>query len=105
MRRVVVESPYAGAIDANVAYARRCLQDCLQRGEAPLAAHLLYPQVLDDADREQRDLGMAAGLAWVEVADAVVVYIDRGISLGMRLGIEHATQHDRPVEYRTLGSG
>ena len=36
-----LESPYAGDVAANVAYARRCLADSVARGEAPLATHLL----------------------------------------------------------------
>ena len=40
-RRVIVESPYAGDIETNVAYARAALRDCLSRGEAPIASHLL----------------------------------------------------------------
>ena len=44
----------------------------LARGEAPIASHLLYPQVLDDADPFQRQQGIAAGLAWAAVADATV---------------------------------
>lgn len=44
LRLVIVESPYAGDIEANVAYARRCLRDSLARGEAPIASHLLYTQ-------------------------------------------------------------
>ena len=53
MRRLMLKSPYAGDIATNVDYARACLRDCLQRGEAPLASHLLYtqPDVLDDLDR------------------------------------------------------
>lgn len=42
MRRVVIESPYAGDVERNVRYARASLSDCLRRGEAPLASHLLY---------------------------------------------------------------
>lgn len=102
MRLVIVESPYAGDVDANVAYARACLIDCLRRGEAPLASHLLYTQVLDDLQPEQRATGIEAGLAWAVKADATVVYTDRGTSRGMEWGIKHAEQHGRPVEYRTI---
>lgn len=35
MRRVVLESPYAGDVEKNVAYARLALRDSIQRGEAP----------------------------------------------------------------------
>jgi hypothetical protein len=42
MRRCVVESPFAGDVVGNIAYARRCIRDCLLLGEAPIASHLLY---------------------------------------------------------------
>lgn len=105
MRRVIVESPYAGEVEANIAYARQCVADCLQRGEAPFASHLLYtqPGILDDTVPQEGRLGIAAGLAWGEVAHATVVYTDRGISAGMQLGIEHAIADGKPVEYRRLG--
>ena len=47
---VLLESPYAGDIEANLSYARACMRDCFERGEAPFASHLLYTQmgVLDD---------------------------------------------------------
>ena len=31
MRLVILESPYAGDVELNVAYARDCLHDCLMR--------------------------------------------------------------------------
>jgi hypothetical protein len=102
MKRVVVESPYAGEVDDNAAYARACLLDCLRRGEAPFASHLLYIQVLDDAKPGERQLGIAAGLAWGACADLVAVYIDRGVSSGMRRGIEDATERGIPIEERRL---
>lgn len=105
MRLVILESPYSGDVDANVAYARRCLHDCLARGEAPIASHLLFtqPGVLDDTIPEERAAGIAAGLAWVKVADATVVYTDRGVSKGMQHGIVAAQLAGKPVEYRTIG--
>jgi hypothetical protein len=85
MRLVILESPYAGDIAANVAFARACLRDALLRGEAPIASHLLYtqPGVLDDNIAIERSQGIAAGLAWERFAEASVVYVDRGISKGM----------------------
>lgn len=86
MRRVILESPYGGDVEANVAYARRCLGDCLRRGESPIASHLLFTQkgVLDDLVPEERALGIAAGLAWRFQADASVFYA------GPRLVARHA---------------
>ncbi|NIR31706.1 MAG: hypothetical protein GWN84_20815 [Gammaproteobacteria bacterium] len=102
MRRVILETPYAGSVRKHTAYARQCMLDCLRRGEAPLASHLLYTQVLDDQVDADRDLGIEAGLAWGTVAEATVCYVDHGISDGMRQGILRAQQQGRPVELRTL---
>ena len=104
-RLVILESPYAGDVEANVAYARRCLRDSLLRGEAPIASHLLYtqPNVLDDDVPAERRQGIDAGLAWRRVAEASVVYTDRGISTGMQYGIAAAEQAGIPVEYRSIG--
>lgn len=107
MRRVIIESPYAGDVKRNEQYARACMADCLKRGEAPYASHLLYtqPGILDDTIPEERRLGIDAGLAWGDVADAVVVYTDHGVSQGMRYGIERHEAAGRAVEYRTLSAG
>lgn len=106
MRLVIVESPYAGTspaeVDSNVKYARRCLLDCLQRGEAPFASHLLYTQVLDDNDAAQRTFGIAAGNAWIRAADAIVVYTDHSITPGMHMGIAAARQAGIAIEYRRI---
>lgn len=104
MRRVIIESPFAGDVEANIAYAKAAVHNCLMRGEAPIASHLLFtqPGVLDDDKPEERQLGIAAGHAWIRAADAVVVYQDRGISAGMQAGIEQAELRRVPVEYRSL---
>lgn len=101
---VILESPYAGDVEANLAYARECMRDCLLRGEAPYASHLLYtqPGILDDTIKDERLLGMKAGMAWGAKASKTVVYIDMGISSGMFYGIEMAKKAGRPVEYRSL---
>jgi hypothetical protein len=101
---VVLESPYAGNVESNVAYARRCVVDSLSRGEAPIASHLLYtqPGILDDNDPEQRKLGREAGLAWLESAGMMVVYADRGISPGMHEAMLEAAAEGLPVEVRYI---
>jgi len=105
---VVLESPFAGdeeEIKRNIRYGRACVKDCLQRGEAPYASHLLYTQegVLDDEVPEERSLGMGAGFVWGRLAELTVVYTDLGISRGMHDGIEASKEIGRPVEYRKLG--
>lgn len=104
MRNVIVESPYAGDVITNLSYARACLRDCLNKGEAPYASHVLYAAsgALDDFDPVERQLGLDAGFSWGKIADATVVYTDLGISPGMAKGIEDANLAGRPVEYREL---
>jgi hypothetical protein len=74
------------------------------RGESPYASHLLYTQegVLEDAVPEERKLGMEAGFAWAEIADARVVYTDLGISRGMEAGIIAGAQFRQTIEFRTI---
>lgn len=107
MKLVVIESPYAGDIEANIEYARRCVRDSLSRGEAPLASHLLYtqPGILRDEVPEERQQGIDAGLCWARAAQLTAVYADRGISTGMEYGIALARSAGREVEYRWLNGG
>lgn len=104
MKLVIIESPYAGDIEKHVRYARACMADCLKRGEAPLASHLLYtqPGILRDEDPKERQWGIDAGLLWGAKAEATVVYTDCGMSRGMEFGIANAQKAGRPIEYRKL---
>lgn len=104
MRFVILESPYAGDVAHNLAYARAAKRDCLLKGDAPLASHMLYTQdgVLDDSKPEDRALGIRAGLTIGALAEATVVYMAFGISRGMAQGIAAAEALGRPLEYRTL---
>ena len=106
MRLVILESPYAAntpeGIETNIRYARDCLRDCVMRDEAPIASHLLFTQILNDSVPEERKLGIAVGLAWAKKADAMVVYLDRGMSSGMIAAVHYAIAHNLPVEYREL---
>lgn len=103
-RRVVVESPFSGDVERNLKYARACMRDCLDRGEAPIASHLLYtqPGILNDNNPEERQWGIEAGFQWNTQAHLTVVYTDLGISSGMQFGISHANKQGRPIEYRTV---
>lgn len=104
MKRVIVESPFAGDIEANLAYVRKCMHDCLKRGESPFASHALYtqPGVLLDDVPEERKLGIQAGFEWRKVADLTIFYLDLGVSSGMRLGFDHCMRHNLLFEVRAF---
>jgi ABC-type sugar transport system substrate-binding protein len=105
MIRVVVESPCSGMWERNQDYLKRCLQDCIERGEAPIASHglLAFSNVLDDYNNAERQKGMEAGWAWLPVANKLVAYLDYGISDGMALGAAQADKLGIPVEVRHIG--
>ena len=109
LTKVLIESPLASptieGLVRNKKYARECMRDCLSKGEAPYASHLLYAQegLLDDDIPAERALGIHAGLVWGKEATKTIVYTDLGISLGMERGIKRAKEEGREVIYRELG--
>ena len=109
MQRVILESPYAyeGKIERNVAYARACARDCVLRGEAPIASHLLLTQrgILRDEIPKERSLGIEAGLVWGQGnADKAVFYVDFCFeeSKGMNQAWKRHMKEGRQVERRNL---
>lgn len=117
MRRVIVESPFAGRhgptclcylckhdVVEHRRYRDLAMRDCmLVHNDAPLASTKLYADgVLDDAVPTERRLGMEAGFDWMAVAEAVVVYVDCGLSNGMKRGIDSALSLGIPIENRNL---
>jgi len=85
---VMLESPYAAKTQLqsirHVFYAREAMRHSLEvKFEAPLPSHLLYTQVLDDDIPLHREIGIGAGMAWLQRADYVVLYTDFGVSKGM----------------------
>ena len=99
---VMLESPYAGDVEANEDYARRCMLDSIRRGEAPMVGHLLYTQVLRDANPTERKMGIRAHLAWLRRSKGVVLCTDRGTSPGMKEAIELGLSLGVPIADRKL---
>lgn len=100
MKLVLLETPYAGDVLRNLAYARACMRACFGFGWAPFASHLLYtqPGVLDDEIGVEREQGMEGGFAWGERAELTVLGVDLGISRGMQAGIDRAQLVGRAIE-------
>jgi len=106
VRLVVLESPFkadsAEAFARNLAYREMCIRDCALRGDAPYASHKMMTDALDDSMPEQRALGISCGEAWLRVAEAVVIYVDLGVSAGMLQGINAARRLGKPLEERMI---
>lgn len=96
MKLIYVASPYAGDIEQNTEYARRACRHVMNEGHAFFAPHLLYPQLIDDSNPQERQLGLDMGLAMLPRCDELWCYGDR-ISYGMHLEIEEAVKIGIPV--------
>lgn len=103
MKTVIVESPYAGDVQRNLKYLERCLRYCVERDESPYASHKMLTTCLDDNNQSERDLGIKAGLAWREIAEMRIFFVDHGWSKGMLLAKELYDKEDLPYEIRYIG--
>lgn len=99
---VIVESPFAGDMEANRRYAIQACADCFRRGEVPFASHLIYPQILNELNKEEREKGIVAGYAFWPLARLIVFYIDRGWSDGMKRARDRAENFGYRWEERLL---
>lgn len=108
--RVSVESPFFHLEEAMqnkyIAYARKAMADCIQRGEVPFASHLIYtqPGILDDNVRAERERGFYCRGAMVMACHRLAVYTDFGISKGMQHALDVAAQTNMPVDRRSFGT-
>lgn len=99
MEIVYVCSPYRGTkeeVKNNAALARRVSRKAVLEGKAVICPHLMYPAFLRDEDPAERELGLAAGLKLLEMADEVWV-VDGKISSGMSREIARAGELGIPT--------
>ena len=95
---IYVASPLAGDRERNTERARGYCRFVISQGGIPIAPHLLYPQFLDDDDRETRELGLFFALILLGKCDELWVFGDR-ISDGMGQEIAKAERRGTPVKY------
>ena len=94
MKRVYICSPYrakdSAELDRHIEYAQELTRQALDAGLAPITPHLYMTQCLNETNPEERDAGMAAGLALLKICDFVIAGVRYGISEGMRAEIAAA---------------
>lgn len=93
---VYIASPYAGDTEGNIRFAKAACRLAMEQGSIPVAAHLLYPQMLDDMIPEQRELGIRMGLGLLEACNELWLCGSR-ISSGMQRELETAGLLGIPV--------
>lgn len=96
-RKIYVASKYAGDVDANVAATITYCRRVIDEGYMPVASHLLYPQILNDSDPKERDLGLLFGLALLRMCDEVWVF--GTVSPGVAQEIEEAKRLKKKIRY------
>jgi len=100
---VLVESPFAGEVEENLAYAQKCMRHVFFSGylggeqQIPIASHCFFTLALDDHNQHERTIGMQAGFAMRSLAAETRVYLDRGLSAGMIHGIRHAIETGKTI--------
>ena len=97
---VFICSPFAGDIGNNTRKAIRYMRHAITNGFVPFAPHLLYPQVLDENDPCERELGLYLGLCWLEMCDEIWVFGSR-ITAGMERELIKAKRLNKPIRWFT----
>ena len=97
MKLIYVASPYAGDIENNIQYAKQACKYVLNQGKAFFCPHLLYPQILDDSNPEERKIGIILGMEVLKKCDEIWVF-GENISKGMSEEIEFAKERGIPVK-------
>ena len=95
---VYIASPFAGDTDYNISMARAYCRFAVSKGCVPLAPHLLFPQFMDDGDKDQRELGLLFALILLDKCDELWVFGER-ISTGMAAEIAKAKECGMPIKY------
>ena len=102
MKRVYICSPYRGDgstnTETNEAFAVMLCKLAISRGYAPIAPHLYLPKALDDNKPEERQIGIDAGLAFLEVCDELWFCYKYGISEGMQKELQAAIDAGKTVK-------
>ena len=96
MKLVYICSPYAGDIEANITFAKAACRYVMEEDCAPIAVHLLYPQILDDSIPAQREIGIRMGLRVLASCDVLWICGTR-ISHGMSCEIAEAERLGIPI--------
>jgi len=95
---VYVCSPYRDDTQSNAERAKGYCRFVINQNAVPFAPHLLYPQFLDDSDRDERDIGLRCGTAILKRCDQLWVFGDR-VSKGMAGEIAAAKKRGLPIRY------
>lgn len=94
----VIESPYAGDVAENIAYAEAMTIVLAGRGVGAYASHIHLARMLDDSIPAHRELGIAVGLDIASAMDFAVFATDLGAkSTGMQAAYDKHIADEMPI--------
>lgn len=97
---VYVCSPYAGDVENNVANAKKYSRFTVENNAIPVTPHLLYPQFMDDANEQERE--MAMHFNYVLLGKCTEVWVFGGVvSRGMAREINVAKKRRMKIRWFT----
>ena len=97
---VYICSPFKGDISTNIKNARKYSRFAVLKGYLPITPHLLFPQFLNDADADEREIGIYMGLVLITKCVELWVFGDT-VSEGMAREIKRAKWYGIKVRYFT----
>ena len=97
---VYVCSPFSGNTEKNAESARRYCRFAVDSGFVPFAPHLLFPQFMNDAVSEERELSLFMGIVMLTKCAELWVFGDH-ISKGMAQEIRKAEARNMLIRYFT----
>lgn len=96
---VYVCSRFAGDVSANIRAARKYCAFAVKAGAIPVAPHLLYPQILNDKNLKERNLGLFFGKILMDKCDEVWIFSNGDYSDGMRIEYKRAIRKGYKIRY------
>lgn len=96
MKLVYICSPYAGEVERNIRFAQEACHYAISQNCAPVAVHLIYPQLLDDMVPKERKIGIQMGLRILITCEELWL-CGSCISTGMLYELKEAERLSIPV--------
>ena len=95
---VYICSPLSGDTAGNMERTRKFCRFALDKGQIPLAPHLMFPQFMNDEDPAERDLALFMDVILLGKCSELWVLGD-SVSAGMAEEIAVANKRRQPVRY------